>query len=95
MMRLPNRLAGMIPARTILHTVAVDISSSFATCFVVMNLFVILDLTPIYTRTDSDASIVGCEFAARRSWVQVGWKVFPLWKLFPFVFPFRLSAKCH
>lgn len=67
MIRLPNRLAGMIPLRTHRHTVATDTSSSVATCFVVMYLFVIfvmLNLVAIYTRSESDVSDAASEFAA-------------------------------
>ena len=72
MMRLPNRLAGMIPLRTHLHTVAVETSNSFATCFVVMYLFVIMNPNAIYTRSEADASGAASEFAALRSWVGGG-----------------------
>jgi hypothetical protein len=54
MIRFPNRLAGMIPSRTHLHTVATDTSSSLATCFVVMYLFVMFNPNAIYTKRESD-----------------------------------------
>ena len=72
MIRFPNRLAGMMPSRTHLHTVATDTSSSFATCFVVMYLFVMLNPVAIYTRSDSDASGAASEFAATAVKVGVG-----------------------
>jgi len=64
MIRFPNRLAGMMPSRTHLHTVATDTSSSFATCFVVMYLFVMLNPVAIYTRSASDASGAASAFVA-------------------------------
>src|ERR1039458_2095141 len=83
----------MMPPRTHLHTVATDTSSSFATCFVVMYLFVIMNPTAIYTRSDSDASGAASEFVAAAVlaglWAR---KMFPFRKLFPFVFPFRRDA---
>ena len=64
MIRFPNRLAGMMPSRTHRHTVATDTSSSLATCFVVMYLFVMhMNPVAIYTRSDSDASGAASEFA--------------------------------
>jgi hypothetical protein len=94
MMRFPNRFAGMMPSRTHLHTVATDTSSSFATCFVVMYLFVILNLSAIYTRSDFDTSGAASESAATAV-LAIGWarKMFPFRKLFPFVFPFHSDAK--
>jgi hypothetical protein len=64
MIRFPNRFAGMIPSRTHRHTVATDTSNSFATCFVVMYLFAMLNPVAIYTRSKSDASGAVCEFVA-------------------------------
>jgi hypothetical protein len=65
MIRFPNRFAGMIPSRTHRHTVATDTSNSFATCLVVMYLFVMfLNPVAIYTRSDSHASGAACEFVA-------------------------------
>src|ERR1039457_2807361 len=72
MIRFPNRLAGMMPSRTHLHTVPTDTSNSFATCFVVMYLFVILNPVAIYTRSDSDASGAACEFFATAVLAGVG-----------------------
>jgi hypothetical protein len=72
MIRFPNRLAGIIPLRTHLHTVATDTSNSLATCFVVMYLFVIVNLSAIYTRSEFDASGAACEAAALRSLAGVG-----------------------
>jgi hypothetical protein len=64
MILFPNRFPGRIPSRTHRTTVAAETSSSLATCFVVMYLFVMLNLSAIYTSGDSDASGVACEFAA-------------------------------
>jgi hypothetical protein len=88
MIRFPNRLAGMIPLRTHLHTVATDTSNSFATCFVVMYLFVIMNPTAIYTRSESDASGAAPGSVALRSWMVAAGRMFPLRKMFPFCFHF-------
>ena len=93
MIRFPNRLAGMMPSRTHLHTVATDTSNSVATCFVVMYLFVILNPVAIYTRSDSDASGAAFDLVAAGSRLRGVSKMFPFRKLFPFVFPFRPDAK--
>lgn len=93
MIRFPNRFAGMSPLRTHLHTVATDTSSSFATCFVVMYLFVIMNPTAIYTRSESGASGATPGSVALRSGMVVAGRMFPLLKMFPFVFPFRSDAK--
>src|ERR1035437_6462506 len=94
MMRLPNRFAGMIPSRTHRHTVATDTSNSFATCLVVMYLFVMfLNLVAIYTRSDSDASGAASDLVAAGLRLGLARKMFPFRKLFPFVFPFRPDAK--
>jgi hypothetical protein len=66
----------MIPSRTHRTTVAAETSSSFATCFVVMYLFVMfvmLNLSAIYTRHDFDAPGAACELVARRSGMG-GWQ---------------------
>jgi hypothetical protein len=93
MIRFPKRLAGMMPPRTHLHTVATDTSNSFATCFVVMYLFMFLNLVAIYTRSDSDASGAASDLVAAGSRLGSASKMFPFRKLFPFVFPFRHYAK--
>ena len=61
------------------HTVATDTSSSFATCFVVMYLFVMLNPVAIYTRSDSDAPGAACELRCRcgHGWVAWHGKMFP------------------
>jgi len=73
MILFPNRFPGRIPSRTHRTTVAADTSSSFATCFVVIYLFVMfvmfvmLDLSAIYTRSDFDALGAASDLVARRS----------------------------
>jgi hypothetical protein len=95
MIRFPNLLAGMMPSRTHLHTVATDTSNSFATCLVVMYLLVMfLNPVAIYTRSNSGASGAACEFVATAvPWLGLARKMFPFREMFPFVFPFRRHAK--
>jgi hypothetical protein len=69
MIRFPNRFAGMIPSRTHRTTVAAETSSSFATCFVVMYLFVMsvmLNLSAIYTGGESGAPSAPLDSVAPR-----------------------------
>jgi hypothetical protein len=89
MIRFPNRFAGMIPPRTHLHTVATDTSSSFATCFVVMYLFVMLNLSAIYTRSDFDASGAASESAATAVLAVLGTQDVSISENVSKLFPFR------
>ena len=95
MILLPNRFPGRIPSRTHRTTVAAETSSSLATCFVVMYLFVMFVnlTTAIYTRCDFAASGAACELPVLRSWLVAVARMFPFREMFPFVFPFLRNAK--
>ena len=94
MIRLPKRLAGMIPLRTHLHTVAHG-HFQLVRHLLCRHVFVrhVSDPVAIYTRSKSDASGAASEFVARgQGWRGVS-KMFPFRKMFPFLFPFRPHAK--
>src|ERR1022692_1082699 len=95
MIRFPNRLPGRIPSRTHRTTVAAETSSSFATCFVVMYLFVMfLNLSSaIYTSGESSALGAASEFAALWFWMVAAGRMFPFENRVSKLFPFRAHAK--
>lgn len=88
MIRLPKRLAGMMPLLTHRTTVAGDTSSSFATSFVVKNVFFMLNLNAIYTSNESYALTAASDSRCYRIDGSGLAGCFQSDNLFPFVFPF-------